>query len=640
MFSRARLGAAAVLALALAFLGTGFVAAGDEPWTITITKLDATGFPTVRMVATVTDGQGKPVRGLTARDLVVLESGSKVAVDVNFVSRSTPIAVALVVDTSGSMGGQPFADARGAIGSLIDSLGAADKAALITFNANTRLAQPLTPDKAALTKALNATTTGGDTAIYNAVVAAIDALATADPAARRAVILLTDGVDTASTVSRAEALSRVAAAGYPIFTIGLGNLIDQSTLRALADTSRGQFLLAPTSGELSGVYAALADQLLTEYSIRYASSETGAAGDPVSVTLRIVRDGRTISETSTRYGIPVQAAVKAPAPTANAASVPASAPVGQQDARLFRPELVGLFGTLSALLLLLFIRSLRADDHGTSRRLNAVTGEAERRRILTMRSALAGRARPLLAKSAESVMRQVPALSIKKERLAMAGDPLGLTPVEFLGIRLGVAVVFGALALTASVAFALSQGLVVIGTVTLGAMLVGYILPAIVLGRAISNRRKKIRRALPASLDMLAISVEAGLSFDGAVAQVAQKWQNPLSDELRRVLVDFQTGRARSEALLELGRRCAVKEVSRFVNAVVQADNFGVPLSKVLHDQAEEARTRRRQRAEELARTAPVKMIFPMVLLIFPSLFIVILGPAVPRILEIFSAAH
>jgi tight adherence protein C len=83
-----------------------------------------------------------------------------------------------------------------------------------------------------------------------------------------------------------------------------------------------------------------------------------------------------------------------------------------------------------------------------------------------------------------------------------------------------------------------------------------------------------------------------------------------------------------------------VPEVSRFVNAVVQADSFGVPLSKVLHDQAEEARTRRRQRAEELARTAPVKMIFPMVLLIFPSLFIVILGPAVPRIFEIFASAR
>jgi tight adherence protein C len=220
----------------------------------------------------------------------------------------------------------------------------------------------------------------------------------------------------------------------------------------------------------------------------------------------------------------------------------------------------------------------------------------------------------------------------------MAGDPFGLTPAEFLGIRLGVALVFAVLALLISVL--LGQGLAFIGIAMLGGALFGYVIPAFFLGNLIRDRRKRIRKALPASLDMLAISVEAGLSLDGALAQVAQKWQNPLSEELRRVLVDFQMGRQRSDALLELGRRCNVQEVSRFVNAVVQADNFGVPLSRVLHDQADEARTRRRQRAEELARTAPVKMIFPMVLLIFPALFIVILGPAVPRVLEIFGTTH
>jgi len=136
---------------------------------------------------------------------------------------------------------------------------------------------------------------------------------------------------------------------------------------------------------------------------------------------------------------------------------------------------------------------------------------------------------------------------------------------------------------------------------------------------------------------MLALSAEAGLSFDGAIGQVAHRWDTPLSDEFRRLLVEFQMGRERRSALRELAQRTGVPELARFASAVVQADSLGVPLSRVLQEQSEEIRMRRRQRAEEAARKAPVKMLFPMVLLIFPALFVVILGPAVPRLLEAFA---
>ena len=136
---------------------------------------------------------------------------------------------------------------------------------------------------------------------------------------------------------------------------------------------------------------------------------------------------------------------------------------------------------------------------------------------------------------------------------------------------------------------------------------------------------------------MLALSADAGLAFDGAIAQVVLRWKNPLSEELRRLLLEFQMGRDRRQALRELARRTALPDVGRFVNAVIQADTLGVGLAKVLQDQALELRTKRRQRAEELARLAPVKMMFPMVLLIFPALFLVILGPAVPKMTAIFN---
>lgn len=139
---------------------------------------------------------------------------------------------------------------------------------------------------------------------------------------------------------------------------------------------------------------------------------------------------------------------------------------------------------------------------------------------------------------------------------------------------------------------------------------------------------------------MLALSTEAGLAFDGAISQVVQRRRNPFSDELRRLLLEFQMGRDRKEALRELARRTGLQDVARFTNAVIQADTLGVGLAKVLQDQAAELRVKRRQRAEELTRIAPIKMMFPMVLLIFPALFVVILGPAVPRLLAIFEIAR
>jgi tight adherence protein C len=171
-----------------------------------------------------------------------------------------------------------------------------------------------------------------------------------------------------------------------------------------------------------------------------------------------------------------------------------------------------------------------------------------------------------------------------------------------------------------------------------GGALLGFALPGLAIDHIARQRKAAIRKALPAALDMLALSAEAGLSFDGAIGQVAHRWENALSDEFRRLLVEFQMGRERRHALRELAQRSGVAELGRFANAVVQADSLGVPLSRVLHEQSSEIRLRRRQRAEELARKAPVKMLFPMVALIFPALFVVILGPAVPRLLEAFGS--
>jgi tight adherence protein C len=218
-----------------------------------------------------------------------------------------------------------------------------------------------------------------------------------------------------------------------------------------------------------------------------------------------------------------------------------------------------------------------------------------------------------------------------KVSLQQAGNPGNITPIMFSGLRMALAAVL----------------LVVFGFITFRTMdasqammysafgvLIGYLMPGIWLGQQIKKRKKNIVKALPDAIDLLTIGVEAGLAFDSGIQRVSDKWDNELSKEFRRVLSDIRLGRARRDALKDLATRTGVDDVQTFTSAIIQADQLGVPMSKILRVQSDQMRMRRRQRAEEAAQKAPVKMLFPMVFLIFPALFVVILGPAVPRIMN------
>jgi tight adherence protein C len=226
-----------------------------------------------------------------------------------------------------------------------------------------------------------------------------------------------------------------------------------------------------------------------------------------------------------------------------------------------------------------------------------------------------------------------------RAKLAQADDPFDLGPAEFVGLRMVAALAGGVVG--AVVTPALIEPSVALGILA-GAAIggVGYVTPGVLLDRAIRTRQQRIRRALPSTLDMLALSANAGMTLDGALAQVTQRWRGPLSDELRRLLLEFNLGRGRRVALRALATRTGVAEIVRLTNALIQADALGVPISRVLQEQAADLRTYRRQRAEEAARTAPVKMLFPMIGLIFPALFVVIIGPAVPTVMGLFNQVH
>ena len=178
-------------------------------------------------------------------------------------------------------------------------------------------------------------------------------------------------------------------------------------------------------------------------------------------------------------------------------------------------------------------------------------------------------------------------------------------------------------------------GLFVIGAVVGGAA--GFFLPDVLLYNSGTKRQEKVQKALPDALDMLTVCVEAGLGFDAALAQVARNTIGPLAAEFSRVLQEIQIGKSRSQALRSMADRTTVSELRSFVSALVQAGELGITVADVLREQAKEMRLRRQQRAEEKASKVPVKILFPLVFCLFPSLFIVIIGPGALSIMQLFS---
>jgi tight adherence protein C len=178
--------------------------------------------------------------------------------------------------------------------------------------------------------------------------------------------------------------------------------------------------------------------------------------------------------------------------------------------------------------------------------------------------------------------------------------------------------------------------------ITIGAAVFGgffcYLIPGAGLGQKAVNRQQQMRRNLPDVIDLLTISVEAGLGFDAALAHVRRNVPGALSDEIGRALQEMQLGVPRSQALRSLADRSEVAELRGFVLAMVQADTFGTSISAVLRAQSKELRLRRRQRAEEIAMKVPVKLLLPLILGFLPAMFIVVVGPGVIRLMDKFSA--
>jgi len=238
---------------------------------------------------------------------------------------------------------------------------------------------------------------------------------------------------------------------------------------------------------------------------------------------------------------------------------------------------------------------------------------------------------PMFRSLAKMLASLTPEQQIEQTRhqLELAGKSQTTDPRTFFGTRILLTVVLGVAGFFIFFVFSTSMGTLMKIGLTAAFLALGFYLPALQLQSQIKRRQDGIIKSLPDALDLMTICVEAGLSFDQAMGKVYEKWESDLAIAFGRVLQEIQLGKMRRDALRDMASRMEVPDMTTFTAAIIQADQLGVSISKILRIQSDQMRVKRRQRAQEKAQQAPVKMMIPMVLLIFPSIWIVLLGPSI-----------
>ena len=298
------------------------------------------------------------------------------------------------------------------------------------------------------------------------------------------------------------------------------------------------------------------------------------------------------------------------------------------------PEILIAILAAGAVLLITYGIAARPSEDAVQARLSQLVVQPKTLEEFEMRQPFFDRVmRPTIQRLSRAGKRQEGGAITKIDaKLEKAGYPGGLRGADWVGVKLLCLIGFAVLGFL--LGLLLGGGAIVLGLLfTVVGAGIGYMAPEFWLGRKIRARSYAMVLQLPDALDLLTISVEAGLGFDAALAKVVEKMEGPLVDEFRQALAEVRMGRPRREALRDVSNRADAQSVSNFVGAIVQAEQLGVPIAKVLQIQSNQLRIERRQRAEEAAAKAPVKMLFPMVGCIFPTIFIVILGPAVVTIM-------
>lgn len=246
--------------------------------------------------------------------------------------------------------------------------------------------------------------------------------------------------------------------------------------------------------------------------------------------------------------------------------------------------------------------------------------------------------RPMLDYLSKAMMRITPRemVSSLENKINKAGNHGNLAVKDWVNIQAVLVIGIPMLTYIALRNTGISAGSMLLFLVAEAAM--GFVLPGFILGKILTARQKKILNTLPDVIDLITVIVEAGLGFDGALIKVVEKKPGPLAFEFDRALQEIKVGRNKRDALREMAKRLDIQDFTTFIGAIIQADQFGVGIAQVLRIQSEQIRLKRKQRAQERAMKVPVKMLIPMVVFIFPTLFVVLLGPVVIKLIEQFSS--
>lgn len=302
--------------------------------------------------------------------------------------------------------------------------------------------------------------------------------------------------------------------------------------------------------------------------------------------------------------------------------------------------IVGLIIALAVTLVIIGIRNPQVQtDRLINERLETISQSSEQIDLeqIEMSQPFSDRViLPIARKLGEFAIRFTPQnwLNSISRKLELAGSPSKIDPSLYLSLQFICAIGLGALMILVSTVLmnATSFGEKFIYSI-LGFFL-GFFLPQVYVSTIITRRQKSVRRALPDALDLLTICVEAGLGFDAAMVKVAEKWDSPLSAGFARVIQEIQLGKLRREALKDMADNIDITEMTSFVAIVIQSEMLGVSMAKVLRIQSDQMRVKRRQMAEEEAHKTPIKMLIPMILLIFPSLLLVLFTPAILSVMQ------
>lgn len=657
-----------LLMLAAMMLATAApVGAMQSEAVIVLNQVNGRGWPDVTITLTLTGVDGNPLPGVDVSQFEVSENGQ--AQQVNALdlgsARSVPLAIILAMDVSGSMAGDKLAQAKAAASTFAASLRPEDVMTLLAFSDRPREIVAATNDSNAVRAGIESLQADGNTAAYDALYRSAELVNVASPNRRRVIVLLSDGADTSSRYSSRVASDVAQKTGALVYTIGLGPDAVDSVLKELSEPSGGRYYKAPSSTDLTAIFDAISLELSSQMVLRYTSTtRMERSYKLVSVQVKYVGDGGggvVGVERTIRYRPPPTSVLQ-----------PTSEPVLSIPTPLVEP--IGLGSTTS-------LTTTRGT--GTARELAAMP--------ISLRyagSALAGIAVLLIAVGIASTLSPslvsqrvavyvgekghitvaeierppsfvsralLPFVSGLGKRLArftpmgytahieglllLLGPPYKLQMGAFLGMQFAGSII---LALPLVLYALYSSPGIPIRWVLMGllGLALGFYIPYFWLARRVGRRQRELLRALPGALDFLAINVEAGMGLDAAITEVVKRWRNPLTDELALLLIDFQIGKPRKDGWRDLMNRTRLPDLSSFVTSMLQNEQVGGSIGHLLRTQAEYMRGRRRQRAEEIARVAPVKMLLPMVLFIFPGILVITIGPAIPQIIDAFGGIN